>query len=143
MIETARTTHWEELSEGAAVALSFRIDSGAMAAFADLSGDHNPLHLDDTFARRAGFAGRVVFGGLILAQVSRLLGMHLPGQFGVWTGIKLDFRAPLYIGEEATVEGRIEHLSAATRSLTLRLLVQAGERKVATGKAFATVKEHG
>ena len=68
---------WTDLAEGHEVSETFTIDDAAMAAFADLSGDRNPLHTDAAFARSRGFPDRVVYGGLILARVSRLLGMRL------------------------------------------------------------------
>jgi len=109
-----------------------------MKLFARLSGDLNPLHADTTFSGDKGFAGPVVYGGLIVAHVSRLLGMHLPGRDGLWTGLRIDFREPLYVGEIAEVFGRVVHLSKATRTVTVNLRVEARGRIVANGSAEAS-----
>ena len=53
--------------------------------FATLSGDRNPLHMDDEFARGTSFERRVVHGMLVASYVSTLVGMHLPGPGALWT----------------------------------------------------------
>lgn len=142
-VTEATLLRWGDLAEGTVLSLPFRVEQADMAAFAQLSGDFNPLHRDEAFAIAAGFSGVVVYGGLILAQVSRLLGMHLPGRHGIWNGLRMDFRAPLYVGEDAVLRGAVEQLSEALRAITLGLSVTAGDRKVATGKAYATMRVHG
>lgn len=134
---------WDDLAEGAEARLTFTIGEAEMRAFAALSGDANPLHSDAAFARARGFAGAVVYGGLIIAQVSKLIGTELPGRDAVWTGIRLDFRKPLYVGEAAELTGRVVHRSRATRSLTIALEVVAGGRTVATGEAEARLMDKG
>ena len=111
-----------------------------MAAFCDLSGDANPLHMDEAYARQLGFNGRVVFGALIVAKISCLLGMHKPGAGGLWTGLKINFRNPLYLDEKAELTGEITHLSKATRMISLKLRVQVGDRVIATATAETILK---
>ncbi len=120
--------------------LDFTIDAAAMEAFARLSGDRNPLHGDDAFARAKGFDGRVVYGGLIVAQVSRLLGMDLPGRDGLWTGLSMDFRKPLYIGEPATLDAEVTESSPATGLVRLAFTVRAGDRTLARGRAESLLR---
>lgn len=130
-------------AEGQTARLPFRVSDADMAAFAALSGDYNPLHTDDSFARARGMQGRVVYGGLLLAQVSRLLGMELPGRDGVWAGVRMDFRAPLYVGEEAVLEGVVDRVSEAVALLRLKIAIRAGDRLIATGSAESVVRLHG
>lgn len=115
----------EDITEGMSASVDFVVDANDMARFAELSGDHNPLHRDDAFARAKGFEGAVVYGGLIVAKVSQLIGMRLPGRDAVWASLGLDFRKPLYVGREAQVEGSVASVSAATGMLTLKLRVRA------------------
>lgn len=126
---------WDDLAEGMAIRLPFVVADEDMAAFARLSGDFNPLHQDPAFARDRGFAGRVVYGGLLVAQVSRLLGMHIPGRDGVWTGLKIDFRAPLMVGEPAWLDAEIARLSEAVRLVRVKFAIAAGDRQIASGTA--------
>jgi len=109
-----------ELAPGVQHAFDFCIDDADMLRYAELSGDRNPLHLDADFARSRGFRDRVVYGGLLIAQVSRMIGMHLPGRDAIWNGLRIDFRGPLYVGETARLEAEITHHSEAVRALELR-----------------------
>ena len=83
---------------------SFSIDEADQAAFQRLSGDSNPLHYDSAFARRSGFEGPVVFGAMIVAKISGFLGSIFPGSGCIWSKLAIDFRAPLYVGQEAVLE---------------------------------------
>lgn len=114
-----------------------------MENFRRLSCDDNPLHTDDTYARQLGFEGRVVYGALIVARISCLIGMHLPGPGGVWAGLKMDFRSPLYIDEEAALNGTVTHRSEAAKLLTLGLRIDTVDRCIATGSAEAVFRAHG
>lgn len=143
MTDAAAVLALSDLAEGRTERLAFRVGAPEMAAFATLSGDRNPLHLDEDFARARGFSGRVVYGGLILAQVSRLLGMRLPGRDGVWASIRMDFRAPLYLEEEAILEAVVAHLSEATGLVKVKLSVRVGDRLIASGSAESVVGAHG
>ncbi len=115
----------------------FRIGDAEMAAFRTLSGDTNPLHDDAVFARRRGFAGPVVYGGLIIAQVSQMLGTRLPGAGCVWRSLTLRFRAPLYVGETARLAATIVHVNEEIGAVDLKLRVDAGKRRIAEGEAAA------
>jgi 3-hydroxybutyryl-CoA dehydratase len=127
----------ENLTLGANVAIELSIGSTEMQAFRALSGDHNPIHHDAEFARARGFAGPIVYGGLIVAAVSRLLGSHLPGPGCVWHSLKMEFRSPLGVGEAALVEGRVVHVNPDVGTLRLSIEVRAGERLVAKGDVQA------
>ena len=143
MTPNAADTVWEGLGEGAIVTLPFTVSADDMDAFARLSGDANPMHTDDAFARNAGLDGPVVFGGLMVAWISQLIGMHLPGPGALWSGLKIDFRNPLYVGEAAELTGEITHCSEATKMVTLKIQIMASYRKIATATAEAVVKTDG
>lgn len=138
---TPALLRWTDLRVGQTASSTFSISPEALNDYAALSGDRNPLHLDDGFAQSRGFEGRVVYGGLIVAQVSRLIGMQLPGRNGIWANLEMSFRQPLYCNEEATLTAQIEHLSDATRAGELSLTVRAEGKKVATGRAEFILKE--
>lgn len=125
--------------EGTTVILDFVVDADMMAAFARLSGDTNPLHSDPEVARRHGFRAPVVFGGLLVAQISRLLGTRLPGPGCVWHRLDIGFRQPLHVGEPARLQARVVHASAALRLVRLDVRISAGGRVVATGTAEASL----
>ena len=128
-----------EFSPGQRVLVEFSVSSADMATFAALSGDYNPIHTDDDFARGKGFQGRVVYAGVLVAKISQLIGMRLPGRDGVWASLALEFRRPLYVGQAAQVEGLVEQFSDSTGMLLLKLTVRSGGQLLAKGKAEVVV----
>lgn len=135
MLPDSRAIAWNELAAGAAASVDFVISAEELDQFAALSGDYNPLHVDTEFARSKGFEGAVVHGALLVAKISQLIGMHLPGRDSVWTGLALQFRKPLYVGRQARVEAIVEQLSPATGMVLLKLKVRAGDILLAKGEA--------
>ena len=85
--------------------LSKTIGDREIALFAELSTDHNPVHLDDDYARDTIFQGRIAHGMLTAGLISAVIGEQLPGHGTVYLGQTLKFRAPVRPGDrvEATV----------------------------------------
>jgi acyl dehydratase len=71
--------------------------------FADLSGDHNPIHLDPEFAANTMFKKPIVHGMLSASLISTALAMKLPGEGSIYMSQNLTFKLPVYVGEEVTV----------------------------------------
>jgi len=124
-----------DLREGLQRSITFSISLEQMQAFAELSGDFNPLHVNDAFARSKGYAGRVVYGALLIAKVSQLIGMRLPGRDAVWASVSFDFKRPLYVGQDAELEGILLEAHRATGMLQLGLVLRSGGRVLGKGKA--------
>lgn len=128
---------WQSLVEGSESRFDFHITAADMEAFVSVSGDENAVHTDDAYARQLGFDNRVVFGGLLVAKISRMIGMELPGAGGVWSGLKLDFRSPLYVDEQARLIAEITARSDSTKMIMLSLRIETDDRTIATGSAEA------
>jgi acyl dehydratase len=143
VIAPAERRSIDDLAPGTTFRTAFRFDADDMAAFAALSGDRNPLHTDPVFARSRGFAGRVVYGAMILARLSEAIGMHLPGRDAIWTGLAADFRKPLYVDEEATLTVEVTDRLPATGTVELAFVVDAGGRTVAKGTVATIVRGDG
>jgi len=127
------------IAPGAVVEHGFTIDAAAMEAFARLSGDRSAVHTDAAFARGRGYEGVIVYGGLMLAQLSAVLGGRLPGDLGVSTRWTIDFRQPLYVGEPAQLRLEVVHVSPGAGLIDCRFTIHAGERLVASGKTQSLV----
>jgi 3-hydroxybutyryl-CoA dehydratase len=85
--------------------LSKTISDTDIRAFADLSGDHNPLHLDESFAQQTRFGRRIAHGMLSASLISAVIANDLPGQGSIYLGQTLQFVAPVFLGD--TVEARV------------------------------------
>jgi acyl dehydratase len=138
-VARAQSLTLSDLVQGLQAVIEFKVTAAQMQQFAELSGDFNPLHTDETFARGKGFDGVVVYGALIVAKVSQLIGMRLPGRDSVWASVSLDFRKPLYVGQLARVEGAVADASASTGMVTLKLTVRAADKVLAKGTAEVVV----
>jgi acyl dehydratase len=108
-------------------------------AFARVSGDENPLHMDESFAATAGFKGRVVHGMFLGALVSQLVGMHFPGRHALLIKETLEFKKPLFIGDTVRVRGTLTMKSDATRLIEITIAAHRDDEVVAGGSATVRV----
>lgn len=125
-----------ELHVDQTTAFEVLVSNQDLDRFIELSGDNNPLHADSEFARSRGFADRVVHGAYIAALVSRLVGVHLPGENCIVHSMNLQFKAPLLVSTRVEVQAVIDQLSDAVQAAILKITVtnlDAGQ-VVATGK---------
>ena len=129
------------ISVGEAASFEKIISEDDVRAFAVLSGDYNPLHMDDAYARSTSFGARVVHGMLLAGLVSRLNGMQLPGKRALLMKESLEFKKPVYIGDTVTVEGTLTRVSPATHIVELDIHIQVGGTLVATGNVHVQVRE--
>jgi 3-hydroxybutyryl-CoA dehydratase len=107
--------------------------------FAEVSGDRNPVHLDDAYAARSPFGRRVAHGFLTGSLISAVIGMDLPGPGSIYLGQTLKFLAPVYIGDTVTVSVEVIGVREEKRLVTLRTDCTNQDGKlVLTGEA--TVK---
>jgi len=111
---------WEQLAVGLRHEFEVTITDDMMSAFAALSGDRNPLHVDAAYAARAGFRGPVAFGLLTSAFYSQLVGVHLPGRLALLHGIDVDFVSPAFPGDVLRVSGEITFLTDAYQRIEMR-----------------------
>jgi acyl dehydratase len=135
--------NWPELAVGLGATFEVLVTAQMLDDFAALSGDCNPLHMDDAFARSAGFPGRLVFGMLTSSFYSRLVGMYLPGKHGLLHGVEVEFKKPAHIGDRLTVSGEVVYLNDAYRQIEVkaRILNQRGET-VSKATIRAGLREH-
>jgi 3-hydroxybutyryl-CoA dehydratase len=127
--------YFEDLSIGQTAEMTRAADDAAIRAFAAVSGDDNPLHLDDAYAAASSFGGRVAHGMLIGAYVSALIAGRLPGPGSVYLRQTLRFRRPVRVGDEVTARVTISALDAATGHVTMRTLCTVRGKTVVDGEA--------
>ncbi len=120
---------------------NFAVTADDMTWFAGFSGDQSLIHTDRAFCERHGFRTPVVYGALMVAHLSHVLGMKLPGLTGVSSGWDISFHNPLYVGEEATIEAEVVHISESTRSVKIKFRISKGDTLVAQGKTQSVLLE--
>lgn len=104
--------------------------------FAALSGDHNPIHVDTEAARSYGYPRRVAPGVLSLALLSKLIGMEVPGPGAVWVRHRIEWPAPVYVGDEIALRVTVRQYSASARLVHLAVqALKAGGTIIMRGEA--------
>jgi 3-hydroxybutyryl-CoA dehydratase len=89
----------EDLSIGMSRERTHRVVEADITAFAEVTGDHNPLHLDEAYAQTTQFKGRIAHGMLGAGYLSAILGMDLPGPGAIYVSQSLTFKRPVRIGD--------------------------------------------
>jgi 3-hydroxybutyryl-CoA dehydratase len=112
----------------------FQVTDEAVRAFAAVSGDHNPLHLDEDYARKTVFRGRVAHGMLIGAHISAVLGDTLPGPGAIYLSQTLEFEHPVRIPSELKVRVEVVEIGEH-RKATLATVCTVDDQVVAKGWA--------
>jgi acyl dehydratase len=114
---------------GESASLERTIDDAMIRRFADVTGDHNPIHLDDDYAKASFFEGRIAHGMLVASLISEVLGTTLPGPGTIYLGQQLNFRAPVRPGDTVTVRAEIVAFDKERSRITMstRVTNQRGE----------------
>jgi 3-hydroxybutyryl-CoA dehydratase len=81
--------------------------------FAELTGDFNPLHIDPEYAANTNFEGQVAHGALLVGYISRLLGMHIPGEKCIINNFEVKLSNPVYVGSKIVVSGSVKQFNDA------------------------------
>ena len=132
---------YAEITIGQEEKFSVVLTQDKMDKFRDITGDINPLHNDEKFALQGGYTGRVAYGLLVSSFYSTLAGVHLPGKWSLIYDVEIGMTAPVYIGDELTVMGKVIGKDDAYKILTLKLQIrnQNGKR-VSKGKMRVMVR---
>lgn len=109
-----------EFSAGQAATFSKTISEADIYAYAGISGDFNPLHVDAEFARGTRFGERIAHGMLTAGLISAVLGTRLPGPGAIYLSQTLQFVNPVRIGDTITAKAEVVAYQAEKRILTLR-----------------------
>jgi len=123
-----------ELRAGLEAEFEREITEDDVAAFARLSGDCNPLHVDPAYARETRYEGRIVHGAFQVGLASALLGMHLPGRSVLLGSVNARFMAPLYYPCRVRVHGEIRAWNLENRAGQLNVVVQDTRSMVPTAE---------
>lgn len=108
--------------------------------FAEATGDKNPVHLDEEYAKNTIFGGRIAHGILSLGIISSVLGMEFPGAGTIYLMQNAKFRRPVYIGEEVTVKLIVKEVDREKRRVLLETYVvkENGENAI-EGEALVKI----
>jgi 3-hydroxybutyryl-CoA dehydratase len=130
---------FEDLTLGQSASRQHVVTEADIVAFADVSGDHNPVHLDEAFAQTTAFKGRIAHGMLSGAYISALIASELPGPGSIYISQSLTFKRPVRLGDELTITVTISALDEAKGRATLTTAGTVGGKTVVDGEAVIMV----
>ncbi|MBD5654496.1 MAG: MaoC family dehydratase [Candidatus Eremiobacteraeota bacterium] len=127
---------------GKTASLVRTVSAAEVEAFAALSGDTNPIHLDETYAAGTRFGRRIAHGLLVASYISALLGTKFPGTGTIYMSQSLAFKKPVFIGDTVTVVATVTAFRADKAIVTIETAVfnQFGEQ-VIVGEAGGLVRD--
>ena len=130
---------YEDLSLGMREAMLKTVMNEDVIGFATLSGDHNPVHLSDHFARKTRFGERIAHGLYTASLISAVLGMRLPGPGAIYLSQTLNFRGPVRIGDVVSVSVEVVDMVEKGHRVRLACECRVDGKIVLDGEALVMV----
>lgn len=134
-----RSLFFEDLSLGMSESLTHTITDADLKAFAELSGDRNPIHLSEEFAAKTFLKSRIAHGIFTASFISALIGMRMPGPGAIYISQTLFFRAPVKLGDTVAVTVEVAELMAEKCRARLACICKVGADVVLEGEAWVKV----
>jgi len=134
-----KTYYFEDLEPGMEASFQKLVTDADITAFAEVTGDKNPVHLDADYAAGTMFKERIAHGMLTASYISAVLGMKLPGPGVIYISQTLNFRAPVKIGQTVTAKVRVAELFPAKRRALFDCICTADGKTVLEGEAMLLV----
>lgn len=145
LMEEYKIIYEGELKEGMSGSISKRITEEDVDTFAKVTGDYNPMHVDEEFAEKTQFHKRIAHGMLSAGMISACLGNKMPGPGAIYLNQTLKFEKPVYFGDVLVATVKVENIEqkAHFQIATLSTIVTNQNGEVVTeGKAQIMPAKH-
>ena len=139
MSTTPKSVYFEELSVGQEASTSNTVTADVIRAFADVSGDRNPVHLDPDYAAKTMFKERIAHGMLSAAFISAVFGMELPGPGAIYISQTMNFKAPVKIGDVVVTTVKVAELVPEKKRARFDCVCTVNGKPVVQGEAVLMV----
>lgn len=133
--DTKNTLYIDEIHVGLVRTLDKEVTDRDIEMFAEISTDHNPVHLDDDYAKGTMFKGRIAHGMLTAGLVSAVIGEQLPGHGAVYLAQTMKFLAPVRPGDLVHTELTVTEMDVERRQLTINCVCSVDGKNVLVGEA--------
>ncbi len=134
-----RTLYFDDLTLGMRETFLKTVQNSDVVGFAELSGDRNPIHLSEHFARKTRFGGRIVHGLYTASLISAIIGTRLPGPGAVYISQSLNFRGPVKIGDIDEISVEVVELTEKGRRVRLKCECKVEDKIVLDGEGILSV----
>ena len=131
--------YFEDLEVGLSASVTRVASAADIQAFADISGDFNPVHLDEDYAAGTMFKACIAHGILSASYVSSVFGMKLPGPGAIYISQTLNFKAPVFVGSVVVTRVEVQELIPKRRRAIFACVCTVGDTVVMDGEAVIMV----
>ena len=142
-MSTPKSYFIEDLAVGMESSLSKTVSADDIVAFANVSGDMNPVHLDADYAAKTMFKERIAHGMLSAAYISAVFGMQMPGPGAIYMSQTLAFKAPVKIGDTVVTTVKVVEVIAEKKRARFECVCAVNGKPVVTGEAMLMVPSRG
>jgi 3-hydroxybutyryl-CoA dehydratase len=129
------SVYYEDLQLGQSASMEKTVTERDVQIFGEATGDLNPVHFDEEYARKTLFRGRVAHGALSIGFISAVIGMKLPGAGTIFISARTDFKAPVRIGETVVTTCTVKEIRER-REVVLDCVCTVDGKVVVTGEAL-------
>ncbi len=127
------TVYLDELKPGMSATTARVVSERDVELFGEATGDFNPVHFDEGFARKTIFRGRVAHGALSIGHISALLGTVLPGDGSIFVSASIVFKTPVRIGDTVTTTATVREIQG--REVIMDCVCTVGGKQVLESEA--------
>lgn len=139
MVTAGKAHYFEDLAVGQEATLSRTVGEADIVAYAALSGDYNPVHIDPVYAAQTIFKERIAHGMLSAGYISAIFGMQLPGPGAIYISQTLVFKAPVKIDDVVVTTVKLVELVPEKKRARFETVCAVGGKPVLTGEAVLMV----
>jgi 3-hydroxybutyryl-CoA dehydratase len=125
----------DDLKPGMSESFTKTISERDVTLFGEISGDMNPIHFDEAYAKTTIFGGRIVHGALVLSYLSTVLGTKMPGPGAIFLSQTTSFKAPVRIGDTVTAICTVRDVFPARRRVIFDCICKVKDAVVVEGEA--------
>ena len=130
---------FEDLQVGMEASISKTVSEQDIIAFAEITGDKNPVHLDEAYAAKTMFKQRIAHGMLSAGYISAVFGMELPGPGAIYVSQTLNFKGPVRIGDNVIAKVKVIELIEGKRRARFECACSVATKTVLDGEAVLMV----
>ena len=139
MSKIKRGYYLDELEVGMSAETTMVVSAEKIDTFAELSGDFNPIHVDEEFAKTTMFGGRIAHGALSASLISAILGNDLPGPGAIFVELNMRFRRPAMMGDEVTARAEVQEINERTGRVKMKVSCSVNGKQIIRGDAGVVV----
>ena len=131
----------EEMEIGQSAEAVRTVTEEDLELFAKVSGDYNPVHMDEEFARATPFRGRIAHGALVASFISGVLGNQLPGPGAIFLGLNMRFYVPTRIGDEVLTNLTVKSIDLKSRKVVMDCVCTVGGKVTMQAESEVMVRK--